>query len=53
MTQQHQLGILRCLAAITRHDQRQQPADDRIDQREQHEIILADPASARDCDRSF
>jgi hypothetical protein len=46
VVQQHQLDVLGCHTTTTNHNQRQQPADNRIDQREQHEIILADPASA-------
>lgn len=38
--------FLRCLTATTDHDQRQQPADHGVDDREQHEIILADGTSA-------
>jgi hypothetical protein len=45
VAQKDQLDVLGCLTTTTHHDQRQQPANDDIDQREQHEIILADPAS--------
>jgi len=45
MAQQYQFNVLGRLTATTNHDQRQQPADDGIDEREQHQTILADPAS--------
>jgi len=46
MAQQYQFNVLGRLTATTNHDQRQQPADDGIDEREQHQTILADPPSA-------
>jgi hypothetical protein len=45
VAKQDQLDVLRCLTATTHHNQRQQPADDRVDQRELHRIIFAECAS--------
>ena len=41
MAEQHQLNVLRRLTAATDHDQGQQPADNGVQEREQHESIFA------------
>jgi hypothetical protein len=42
VTQYQQLDVLGRLITTTQHDQRQQPADHGIDEREHHHPILAD-----------